>query len=114
MMPVMVKEADLNRVDVPEDYEVLDATGVGRRLGSSGTRCSPTSPEGTFAAYPAPTVCLLWGHLHYRLPILTGSSTIHAKFIRNSFAPVLIKAVVKTVEEGEAAKARLIYHYNDA
>jgi hypothetical protein len=26
MMPVMVKEADLNRIDVPEDYEVLDAT----------------------------------------------------------------------------------------
>jgi hypothetical protein len=28
MMPVMVKEADLNRVDVPEDYEVLDATAL--------------------------------------------------------------------------------------
>jgi hypothetical protein len=26
MMPVMVKEADLDRIDVPEDYEVLDAT----------------------------------------------------------------------------------------
>jgi hypothetical protein len=26
MMPVMVKDADLNRIDVPEDYEVLDAT----------------------------------------------------------------------------------------
>jgi hypothetical protein len=25
-MPVMVKEADLNRVEVPQDYEVLDAT----------------------------------------------------------------------------------------
>jgi len=25
MMPVMVKEADLNRIEVPEDYEVLDA-----------------------------------------------------------------------------------------
>jgi hypothetical protein len=25
MMPVMVKDADLNRIDVPEDYEVLDA-----------------------------------------------------------------------------------------
>ncbi len=25
MMPVMVKEADLNRIAVPEDYEVLDA-----------------------------------------------------------------------------------------
>jgi hypothetical protein len=26
MMVLMVKEADLNRIDVPEDYEVLDAT----------------------------------------------------------------------------------------
>ena len=33
MMPVMVKEADLNRMGVPEDYEVLDATALGRRLG---------------------------------------------------------------------------------
>ena len=33
MMPVMVKEADLNRVQVPNDYEVLDATALGRRLG---------------------------------------------------------------------------------
>ena len=33
MMPVMVKEADLNRIEVIEDYEVLDATALGRRLG---------------------------------------------------------------------------------
>jgi hypothetical protein len=26
MIPVMVKEADLERIEVPEDYEVLDAT----------------------------------------------------------------------------------------
>ena len=32
-MLVMVKEADLNRIDVPKDYEVLDATALGRRLG---------------------------------------------------------------------------------
>jgi hypothetical protein len=33
MMLIMVKETDLNRIDVPEDYEVLDATALGRRLG---------------------------------------------------------------------------------
>jgi hypothetical protein len=33
MMPAVVKEADLNRIDVPKDYEVLDATALGRRLG---------------------------------------------------------------------------------
>jgi hypothetical protein len=26
MILVMVKEVDLNRIDLPEDYEVLDAT----------------------------------------------------------------------------------------
>jgi hypothetical protein len=33
MMALMVKEADLNRIEVPENYEVLDATALGRRLG---------------------------------------------------------------------------------
>jgi hypothetical protein len=33
MMPVMVKDADLDRIDVPEDYETLDATALGKRLG---------------------------------------------------------------------------------
>jgi len=33
MMVVMVKEADLNRIDAPDDYEVLDATALGKRLG---------------------------------------------------------------------------------
>ena len=33
MMLVMVKKADLDRIDVPEDYEILDATALGRRLG---------------------------------------------------------------------------------
>jgi hypothetical protein len=33
MMAVMVKEADLNRICVPQDYEVLDTTALGRRLG---------------------------------------------------------------------------------
>ncbi len=33
MMLLMVKEADLNRIDVPGGYEVLDATALGKRLG---------------------------------------------------------------------------------
>jgi hypothetical protein len=33
MIVVMVKEADLDRIGVPEDYEVMDATALGRRLG---------------------------------------------------------------------------------
>jgi hypothetical protein len=33
MMPVMVKEAALDRIEVPEDYEILHATALGRQLG---------------------------------------------------------------------------------
>jgi hypothetical protein len=33
MMSVMVKEADLDHLGVPKDYEILDATALGRRLG---------------------------------------------------------------------------------
>jgi hypothetical protein len=51
MMPVMVKEADLNRIEVPEDYEVLDATALGRRLGFK---------RDTVLAYLARTANLLW------------------------------------------------------
>jgi hypothetical protein len=32
MIPVMIKEADLDRIGVPEHYEVMDATALGRRL----------------------------------------------------------------------------------
>jgi hypothetical protein len=33
MMPVMLKEADLDWIEVPEDYEILHATALGRQLG---------------------------------------------------------------------------------
>ena len=33
MMPVIVKQGDLDRIEVPEDHEVLDTTALGRRLG---------------------------------------------------------------------------------
>src|SRR5215208_5541495 len=46
MMPVIVKKADLNRVGVPDDYEVLDATTLGRRLGFKRyTACLPLPEE---------------------------------------------------------------------
>jgi hypothetical protein len=57
----MVKEADLNRIDLPEDYEVLDATAWAGCWDSSGTQCLLTSPGETSGAYLAPTACLPWG-----------------------------------------------------
>jgi hypothetical protein len=61
MMSLMVKEADLNRIDVPEDYEILDATAVGRRLGFKRDTVLAYLSRRTSAAYLAPTACLRWG-----------------------------------------------------
>ena len=56
MMLVMVKEADLNRIEVPEDYEVLDATPLGNtRLGQPVVSMrigSREQPELRFCAWP--------------------------------------------------------------
>jgi len=60
MMLVMVKEADLACIEVPENYEVLDATALGRRLGFKRDTVLATSPDGTSAEYLAPTACWLW------------------------------------------------------
>jgi hypothetical protein len=73
MMPPMVKEGDLNQIDVPQDYEVLDATALGRRLGFKRDTVlaylsrrnfrripRPNSPERTSDAYLAPTASLPW------------------------------------------------------
>jgi hypothetical protein len=58
MIPLMVKEADLDRIEVPEDYEVLDATALGQRLGfKRGTVLAYLSRK-TSAAYLAqPPAC---------------------------------------------------------
>jgi hypothetical protein len=60
MMPVMVKEADLNRIDVPEDYEVLDATALGRRLGFKRDTVLAYLSRRNFCRIPAPTASLPW------------------------------------------------------
>jgi predicted DNA-binding transcriptional regulator AlpA len=65
MMPVMVKEADLDRIDVPEDYEVLDATALGRRLGfKRGTVLAYLSRR-NFGRIPRPNRLLAMGPLWY-------------------------------------------------
>jgi hypothetical protein len=62
MMVVMVKEADLNQIEVPADYEILDATVLGGRLGfKRGTVLTYLSRRDFGRIYPAPAACLLWG-----------------------------------------------------
>src|SRR3712207_7464389 len=59
------KEADLNRIDVPEDYEVLDATALGRRLGFKGDTVLAYLSRRHFRRIPRPNRQLAMGPIWY-------------------------------------------------
>jgi predicted DNA-binding transcriptional regulator AlpA len=65
MMVVMVKEADLNQIEVPEDYEVLDATALGRRLGFKRETVLAYLSRRNFGRIPRPNRLLAMGPLWY-------------------------------------------------
>jgi hypothetical protein len=65
MMVVMVKEADLNRIDVPEDYEVLDATALGSRLGFKRDTVLTYLSRRNFRRIPHPNRLLAMGPTWY-------------------------------------------------
>jgi predicted DNA-binding transcriptional regulator AlpA len=65
MMPVMVKEADLNRVEVPGDYEVLDATALSRRLGFKRDTVLAYLSRRNFRRIPRPNRLLAMGPIWY-------------------------------------------------
>jgi predicted DNA-binding transcriptional regulator AlpA len=65
MMLVMVKEADLNRIEVLEDYEVLDATALGRRLGFKRDTVLAYLSRRDFRRIPRPNRLLAMGPLWY-------------------------------------------------
>jgi predicted DNA-binding transcriptional regulator AlpA len=65
MMPVMVKEADLVRIDVPEDYEVLDATALGSRLGIKRDTVLTYLSRRNFRRIPRPNRLLDMGPIWY-------------------------------------------------
>ena len=65
MMPVMVKEADLNRIEVPEDYEVLDATALGGRLGFKRDTVLAYLSRRNFRRIPRPNRLLTMGPVWY-------------------------------------------------
>jgi len=59
MMPVMVREADLDCIEMPEDYEVFDATALGRRLGYKWDTVLAYLSRRNFRRIPRPNR-LLW------------------------------------------------------
>jgi hypothetical protein len=65
MMPTMVKEADLDWIDVPEDYEVLDATALGRRLGFKRDTVLAYLSRRNFRRIPRPNRQLAMGPIWY-------------------------------------------------
>jgi predicted DNA-binding transcriptional regulator AlpA len=65
MMPVMVKDADLDPIVVPEDFEVSDATALGRRLGFKRNTVLAYLSRRTFRRIPRPNRLLAMGPLWY-------------------------------------------------
>jgi predicted DNA-binding transcriptional regulator AlpA len=65
MMLIMVKETDLNRIEVPEDYELLDATAVGRRLGFKRETVLAYLSRRNFRRIPRPNRLLAMGPIWY-------------------------------------------------
>jgi hypothetical protein len=63
MMLARVREADLNWTDVPEDYEVLDATALGRRLGFKRDTVLAYLSRRNFGRMPRPNRQLAMGPL---------------------------------------------------
>jgi hypothetical protein len=65
MMPLMVKKADLDRIEVPEDYEVLDATTLGQRLGFKRDTVLAYLSRRNFGRIPCPNRQLAMGPIWY-------------------------------------------------
>jgi hypothetical protein len=65
MMSLMVKEADLDQIYVPEDYEVLDATALGRRLGFKRDTVLAYLSRRNFGRIPRPNRQLAMGPIWY-------------------------------------------------
>ena len=65
MIPVMVREADLNRINVPKEYEVLDATSLGRRLGLKRDTVLAYLSRRNFRRIPRPNRLLAMGPIWF-------------------------------------------------
>ncbi len=65
MMLAMVKEKDLNSITVPQDYEVLDATALGERLGYKRDTVLAYLSRKKFQLIPRPNRQLAMGPIWY-------------------------------------------------
>ena len=65
MILIMVKEVDLNWIEVPKDYEALDATALGRRLGFKRNTVLAYLSRRNFGRIPRPNRLLAMGPIWY-------------------------------------------------
>jgi predicted DNA-binding transcriptional regulator AlpA len=65
MMTLMVKEADLDRIGVPDEYEVLDATALGMRLSFKRDTVLAYLSRRNFRRIPRPNRLLAMGPIWY-------------------------------------------------
>jgi hypothetical protein len=83
MIPVMVREPDLNRIEVPEDCEVLDATALGRRLGFKRDTVLAYLSRRNFGRIPRPNRLLAMGPIWYEKSVreweVTEEGRVHGK-----------------------------------
>jgi len=64
-----VREVDLNRVEVPEGYEVLDATALARRLGIKRETVLVYLSRRNFKNIPRPNRKLAMGPVWYEASV---------------------------------------------
>ncbi len=65
MLEAMVREDDLNRIDVPQEYEVLDATALGQRLGLARDTVLAYLSRRNYKLIPRPNRKLAMGPVWY-------------------------------------------------
>src|SRR5215218_921204 len=65
MMLLMVKQVDLDQMEVPEDYEILDATALGSRLGFKRDTVLAYLSRRNFRRIPRPNRLLAMGPVWY-------------------------------------------------
>lgn len=69
MLSYMVKEMDLDRIDVPEGYEVLDATALAGRLGVKRETVLVYLSRRNFRNIPRPNRKLAMGPVWYEASV---------------------------------------------
>lgn len=69
MLLDMVREVDLDRVEVPEGYELLDATALGERLGIKRETVLAYLSRRNFKRIPRPNRKLAMGPVWYEMTV---------------------------------------------